>query len=112
MWRGRIQILLAGGWTQRFDYLDKGTNGHHQPPAGRRRRRIHALLLACRRGSPWLFVRTSFSLIGFRNKILVLMNWAYAYLTYGRSARLMHGPQLRAQRAESFVKTNHPPNRR
>lgn len=38
----------------------------------------------------WLFVHIFF-LIGFRNRIIVLINWAWAYLTYERGARLITG---------------------
>jgi len=39
----------------------------------------------------WLFVHIMY-LIGFRNRILVLFQWAWSYLTYGRGARLIIGP--------------------
>jgi NADH:quinone reductase (non-electrogenic) len=39
----------------------------------------------------WLFVHLIF-LIGFRNKISVLIQWTYSYLTYKRSARLITSP--------------------
>jgi NADH:ubiquinone reductase (H+-translocating) len=38
----------------------------------------------------WLFVHLVF-LIGFDNKLTVLVQWAYAYLTYKRGARLIIG---------------------
>jgi NADH dehydrogenase len=38
----------------------------------------------------WLGVHLIF-LIGFRNKISVLMQWAYSYLTYKRGARIITG---------------------
>jgi NADH dehydrogenase len=38
----------------------------------------------------WLFIHI-FWLIGFRNRILVLIQWAGAYLTYQRSVRLITG---------------------
>ena len=38
----------------------------------------------------WLFVHIFF-LIGFRNRIIVLINWAYSFFTMGRSARLITG---------------------
>jgi NADH dehydrogenase len=38
----------------------------------------------------WLFVHILF-LIGFRNRLSVLMHWASAYLTYQRSVRLITG---------------------
>jgi len=38
----------------------------------------------------WLFIHIFF-LIGFRNRIVVMINWAWAYLTYERGARLITG---------------------
>ena len=36
----------------------------------------------------WTFVHIFF-LIGFRNRVLVMIQWAWSYLTYGRGARLI-----------------------
>jgi NADH dehydrogenase len=42
----------------------------------------------------WLLIHIFF-LIGFRNRLLVLLQWAYSYLTYRRGARLITGgPRL------------------
>ena len=38
----------------------------------------------------WLFVHI-FNLIGFRNRLLVMIQWAWAYATYQRSVRLITG---------------------
>jgi NADH dehydrogenase len=38
----------------------------------------------------WLFVHILF-LIGFRNRVLVFIQWAWSYFTYERSARLITG---------------------
>ena len=38
----------------------------------------------------WLFVHILF-LIGFRNRVLVMLEWSWSYLTYERSARLITG---------------------
>ena len=38
----------------------------------------------------WLFIHIFF-LIGFRNRIIVLVQWAWSYLTYERGARLITG---------------------
>lgn len=38
----------------------------------------------------WLFVHV-FKLIGFRNRLSVMIQWAFAYLTYQRSVRLITG---------------------
>ena len=44
----------------------------------------------------WIFVHIAF-LIGFRNRVLVLIQWAWSYFTYGRGARIIQEevrPQL------------------
>jgi len=38
----------------------------------------------------WLFIHITF-LIGFRNRVIVLIQWAWSYLTYERGARLITG---------------------
>ncbi len=38
----------------------------------------------------WLFVHLWF-LIGFRNRVAVMLTWIWSYLTYGRGARLITG---------------------
>ncbi len=38
----------------------------------------------------WLFIHILF-LIGFRSKVAVLVNWAYSYLAFRRSARIITG---------------------
>jgi hypothetical protein len=38
----------------------------------------------------WLFVHILF-LIGFRNRLMVMIQWAWSYLTYERGARLITG---------------------
>jgi NADH dehydrogenase len=40
----------------------------------------------------WLAAHVFF-LIGFRNRLIVLMNWAWAYFTYQRHARVVFGSQ-------------------
>jgi NADH dehydrogenase len=41
----------------------------------------------------WLVVHIYF-LIGFRNRIMVLMQWAWTYLTFTRGARLITGSMV------------------
>jgi NADH dehydrogenase len=41
----------------------------------------------------WLFLHIA-KLIGFRNRIIVLIEWAAAYLTFQRGARLITGDDL------------------
>ena len=38
----------------------------------------------------WLFIHILF-LIGFRNRLVVMINWAWSYMTYERGARLITG---------------------
>ncbi len=37
----------------------------------------------------WLLVHITY-LVGFQNRVLVLTRWAFAYLTHGRAARVIH----------------------
>ena len=55
----------------------------------------------------WLFIHIFF-LIGFRNRIIVLVQWAWSYFTYERGARLITGDkhlpgwdELRGEEAEA-----------
>jgi NADH dehydrogenase len=45
----------------------------------------------------WIFVHVFF-LIGFRNRVLVLLQWGWSYITYSRGARLITG-ETKEQRA-------------
>jgi NADH dehydrogenase len=95
----QIQILLAGGWTQRFDYFDKGTMatiGRNKAVADAGFMRFTGFIAWL----AWLFIHVLF-LVGFRNKLLVLMNWAWAYVTYGRGARLITGRNWGSRGGES-----------
>ncbi len=44
----------------------------------------------------WLLIHIYF-LIGFENRALVMMNWAYSYLSFSRSARLITGDARKAK---------------
>jgi len=46
----------------------------------------------------WLAAHVFF-LIGFRNRLIVLMNWAWAYFTYQRHARVVFGPPALASQS-------------
>jgi len=48
----------------------------------------------------WLFVHL-FMLIGFRNRLSVMTQWAYSYLTYQRAHRLITGERLRGGRDDT-----------
>jgi len=55
----------------------------------------------------WIFVHIAF-LIGFRNRLLVMIQWAWSYLTYGRGARLIT-EEIRPAAAPAAVPPARPP---
>jgi len=79
--------MLAGRQPMPFRYRDKGslaTIGRSAAVAHVGRLRVSGLIAWLM----WLFVHVFF-LIGFRNRFVVLFEWAWAYLTYQRSARVI-----------------------
>jgi NADH:ubiquinone reductase (H+-translocating) len=50
----------------------------------------------------WLFLHVMF-LIGFRNRLFVMMGWFWAYLTRERSARLITGDAEELRNALIFM---------
>ena len=82
-----ILAMIEDRKPQRFWYFDKGsmaTIGRNKAVAD-----LHLLHLS---GLPawvaWLLVHILF-LVGFRNRIVVLFQWAWAYLTFNKGARLI-----------------------
>jgi NADH dehydrogenase len=74
---------------QDFHYVDKGslaTIGRNSAIAQFGKVHISGYLAWL----SWLFVHIFF-LIGFRNRLLVMIQWAWSYLTYERGARLIVG---------------------
>jgi NADH dehydrogenase len=81
---------LSGEPTRPFRYHDKGsmaTIGRAAAVAMVGRLRLSGLLAWL----AWLGVHIVY-LIGFRNRFLVLFQWAWAYVTWQRGARLITGP--------------------
>jgi len=94
-----IQALLRGDATKPFEYFDKGsmaTIGRHAAVAEMGSIHFSGIIAWL----AWLFVHLIF-LVGFRNRLLVLFNWAYAYITYGRGARLITGRKKGSKGGES-----------
>ena len=84
-----ILAAVAGHTTEPFEYLDKGimaTIGRASGIAQSGPLRLSGFLGWC----AWLFIHILY-LIGFRNRVLVMFQWAWAWFTYGRSARLITG---------------------
>lgn len=81
---------LAGRPREAFRYRDKGNLaviGRASAVASFGRLRISGFLAWL----AWCFVHILF-LIGFRNRAIVLFEWAWSYLTDQRGARLITGP--------------------
>jgi NADH dehydrogenase len=78
---------LAGKPPKRFVYKDRGT----MVTIGRNAAIAHIFGLRLSGFIAWLIWLTVHLvwLIGFRNRMLVLVNWAWNYLTYDRAVRLI-----------------------
>lgn len=84
-----IEGALAGKPKQPFHYVDKGIMATVGRASGIAQ--AGALKLSGMLGwLAWLFIHILF-LIGFRNRLLVMFQWAWAWFTYGRGARLITG---------------------
>jgi len=84
-----IARILANQPTLPFRYWDKGslaTIGRAAGVADFGRLKLSGFLA----WFAWLAVHIFF-LIGFRNRILVILQWAWAYVTFQRGARLITG---------------------
>ncbi len=84
-----VAALAAGKPRQPFRYRNKGqlaVVGRGEAVADLPRAEFGGLLAWL----IWIFVHIAY-LIGFRNRLLVLIEWAWSYLTYGRGARLITG---------------------
>ena len=91
-----IEGDLAGRPRRAFSYWDKGqlaVIGRGQAVADIWKLHFGGFLA----WMVWIFVHIFF-LIGFRNRVLVLLQWAWSYFTYSRGARLITG-EVQAPRA-------------
>jgi len=103
-----IQNDLANTPRQTFHYLDKGnmaTIGRKAAIAEIGKLKLSGFIA----WMAWLMVHIWF-LIGFRNRVAVLFNWAWAYFTYERGARLITGRRLSLQPRRKLLadQTSHP----
>jgi NADH dehydrogenase len=84
-----IVALISGRATRPFHYRDFGslaTIGRHSAVAQLPNLRLSGIFA-------WWFwlVLHIYFLIGFRSRLIVLINWAWAYFTYARGARIILG---------------------
>ena len=85
----QIAADLTGNARKPFRYLDKGslaTIGRAAAVAQFGKVHISGFFAWL----AWLFIHIFF-LIGFRNRLIVMIQWAWSYVTYDRSARLITG---------------------
>jgi NADH dehydrogenase len=99
----QIQRSLAERPRETFIYANKGsmaTIGRKRAVAELRGFRLSGFVAWL----AWLFVHV-FYLIDFRNRVVVLLDWAWAYFTYRRGSRLITGHRLQAgaPRARALV---------
>ena len=81
---------IVGERRQDFHYFDRGTMATiGRAAAVAEIRQLH--LTGFLAWMAWLLVHLLY-LIGFENRLLVLVQWAASYLSYERGARLITGP--------------------
>jgi NADH dehydrogenase len=90
----QIARSASGAPRQRFKYRDKGS----MATIGRSRAVAQVGKLQMTGFLAWLAWLTVhiFYLIDFRNRLVVLVDWAYAYFVYRRGSRLITGHRLNA----------------
>jgi NADH:ubiquinone reductase (H+-translocating) len=89
---GAIRADLAGEPRRAFHYWDKGqlaVIGRGRAVADIWKLHFGGLLA----WFVWTFVHIFF-LIGFRNRVLVMIQWAWSYITFGRGARIINSETL------------------
>jgi NADH dehydrogenase len=99
-----IKNDMAGKAYEEFRYFDKG----NMATIGRKAAiaeigKLH--LSGFMAWMAWLVVHIFF-LIGFRNRFVVLFNWAWSYFTYQRGSRLITGRRLTLSPHRSMVENN------
>ncbi|MGO9464814.1 MAG: NAD(P)/FAD-dependent oxidoreductase [Isosphaeraceae bacterium] len=102
-----VNIIRSLGGQERvvFRYVDKGmlaTIGRGAAVARIGRFKTSGLIAWLL----WLFVHILF-LIGFRNRLVVMIQWAWSYITFDRGARLITEP-LKKQLVESNADASTP----
>jgi NADH:ubiquinone reductase (H+-translocating) len=94
-----VLARLHGGRTRPFRYLDKGnvaTIGRARAVAD-----LHGVHLSGYVAWVFWLALHLYYLIGFENRLLVLIRWVISFFTRGRGARLILGEVDRPQRADA-----------
>ena len=95
MQQGRyVAQVITGKTSGPFRYLDKGSLaviGRASAVAQFPMLKAHGLVAWLL----WLFIHLMY-LVGFQNRLIVFIRWAFNYFTYNRGARLITGDEPRA----------------
>jgi len=92
-----IKARLKGQPLEAFRYLDKGamaTIGRNKAIAEMGPIKLSGFIAWL----AWLVVHIYY-LIGFKNRLLVIMQWAWSYVTYKKGARLILNKEWRTHTA-------------
>ena len=85
-----LSCLIDGKPMKPFEYKDKGsmaTIGRNKAVVDLNKFRFQGIFA----WYVWMFVHLFF-LIGFRNRVVVFVNWVYNYIRFDREARLIIRP--------------------
>jgi NADH dehydrogenase len=93
--------ILNGQELKPFRYGDKGsmaTIGRNKAVADIKRLHLKGRLAWL----AWMFVHL-LTLVGFRNKLVVFVNWVWSYFTYDKGTRLIMQPFRKEQKQDSAL---------
>ncbi|MEQ9423448.1 MAG: NAD(P)/FAD-dependent oxidoreductase [Cyclobacteriaceae bacterium] len=93
-----FKLLLSGKALKPFEYNDKGT----MATVGRNKAVVdlpHYKFQGRMAWYVWMFVHLLL-LVGFRNKLVALLNWIWSYVNYDKGIRLIIRPFKRKQKRE------------
>jgi NADH dehydrogenase len=88
--------IIEGKPTENFKYFDKGsmaTVGRNKAVVDIGKIRFQGIFA----WFTWMFVHLM-TLVGFRNKIVVFVNWVWSYFSYDRGTRLIIRPFLKGDK--------------
>jgi len=93
-----LMNIILGQPTQAFKYFDKGamaTVGRNRAVVDLGRLHFQGIFA----WFTWMFVHLM-TLVGFRNKLVVFVNWVWSYFSYDRGTRLIIRPFKKEAKAE------------
>lgn len=96
--------LINNEPTENFKYFDKGamaTVGRNRAVVDINKIRFQGIFA----WFTWMFVHLM-TLVGFRNKLVVFVNWVWSYFSYDRGTRLIIRPFVKTPKLEAEDKEN------